>query len=107
MRAKEFIVEIIIGNLTVGKVSIGVDDHSFKRVKQRGVSPKKVDIAIRKIKDNVDRLDDISAGEQFWIHDAEQDISLGMRKLNDDNKLVLKTLVNGLPYDGPLTVLEF
>ena len=118
MRATEFIaeardinqlVETIVANLHTGNITIDVDDHSFVRTKQRHVSPRKIDYALRKMPEIQDKLTQIEVGQQCWIYAPELDISLGLRKESDPQlRFILKTVLANKPWDShiPVIILE-
>lgn len=106
MRAQEFIVEKELGRLTIGGLTIIVDDHAMDQAVLRNVLPTDVDRTLRKISSIKDQIQAIDDGQQFWIFDQAQDISLGMRCLNAEQaRYVLKTVLDQHPYESPTPVI--
>jgi hypothetical protein len=106
MKAQEFIFEKELGRLTIGGIVIIVDDHAMDQAVLRDVLPTDVDRTLRKIFSVKDQIQAIDAGQKFWIFDKTQDISLGMRCLNQDEaRYVLKTVLDQHPYAGPSPVI--
>lgn len=106
MRAKEFIIEAKVGTLYVGGLVIDVDDHIYDRKATRRVALPMIDRAVRRLENAKDQIVTIEPGQQFWVYNTALNIGLGLRKLGDENKVLLKTVVDKRPFDGPNPIIE-
>jgi hypothetical protein len=95
-----------LGRLTIGGLTVIVDDHAMDRTVLRDVLPTAVDHTLRKLPSVKEQIQQLEDGQQFWIFDQAQDISLGMRCLNAEQaRYVLKTVLDRQPYSSPTPVI--
>jgi len=104
--ANESLNEKELGRLTIGGLTVIVDDHAMDRTVLRDVLPTAVDHTLRKLPSVKEQIQQLEDGQQFWIFDQAQDISLGMRCLNAEQaRYVLKTVLDRQPYSSPTPVI--
>lgn len=106
MRATEFIFEAKVGTLHIGGLVIDVDDHIYDRKFERHVSLPMIDRAVRRLANAKDQIFNIEPGQQFWVYNTALDVGLGLRKMGDLNKVLLKTVVGARPFDGPNPIID-
>ena len=101
MRAKEFLSESKIGNLTIGDISIVVDDHAIEQVYMREIAAAQVDQALRKLPNIKEYLHKMTSGDKVWATDPATGVSLGLRKISDTAlNFQFKTVVKDRTYDS-------
>ncbi len=110
MKASEFLLEVTIGQLTIGGIIIIVDDHALDQAVDRMVLPTDIDRVLRKLPTIKDQLAKIEPGQQFWVYDPKLEVGLGCRMLDlPQRKIQFKTVIGsaeGAPYDGVTPVVE-
>ena len=106
MRAKDFICETKIGELNSGNIVILVDDHALDQAVRRNILPSDVDRVIKQFPAVESQIAKIDNGQKFWVFDPKLDVGLGMRKISDTLKVMLKTVVSSRPYDGQIPVIS-
>jgi hypothetical protein len=101
MRAKEFMVEGAVGTLTIGNISVVVDDHAIEQVRMRNIDPKSVDTALNKLPTIQDQLSNMDSGSKIWIRDPGTNISLGLRRISSNQlRFQFKTAVQNRTYQS-------
>lgn len=109
MRFQEFVNEAMIGTLTIGGMTIIVDEHAMDRAVERQVLPTDVDRVLRKMPAIKPQIAQIESGQKFWIYDPTLEVGLGLRMLNAERlRIQFKTVIGareGQPNDGPVPVL--
>jgi methyl coenzyme M reductase subunit C len=101
MRAREFIIEGAIGTLTIGNITVVVDDHAIEQVRTRKIDPKLVDTVLKKLPTIQDQLSNMESGSKIWIRDPVTDISLGLRRINSNQlRFQFKTAVQHRTYQS-------
>ena len=92
--------EATVATINIGDITVVLDDHVLDRQQQRGIDDKSLDAAIRKLKFPrvIKQMDQIEAGNRFYVMDHTTNVSLGIRKLSD-KRYQLKTVFNGRPAD--------
>jgi hypothetical protein len=92
--------EATVATINIGDITVVLDDHVLDRQQQRGIDNKSLDAAIRKLKFPrvIKQMDQIEAGNRFYVMDHTTNVSLGIRKLSD-KRYQLKTVFNGRPAD--------
>lgn len=107
MRANEFLNEAMIGTLTIGGITIIVDEHAMERAIDRLVLPTDVDRVLRKLPTIQDQIAQIDSGQQFWVYDPVAEVALGCRVINPErSKIQFKTVLGSRPYHSDVPVLE-
>lgn len=110
MRAQEFLIEKTIGTLTIGGITVLVDDHAMDQAVDRMVLPTDIDRVLRKLPTIKDQLTQIEFGQKFWVYDPALEVGLGCRRLESTQpKIQFKTVIGpreGAPYDSNVPVLE-
>jgi Domain of unknown function (DUF6321) len=98
--------ETKIGHLSVGDMDIEVDSHSINQSISRFVSPRSVDKVLKKFPTVEDKISKIPDGHKFWVFDVTNDVAVGMRCLDAENKRYrLMTVVGSKPYNGPTPII--
>jgi len=99
-RAKKKTNEATVATINIGDITVVLDDHVLDRQQQRGIDDRSLDAAIRKLKFPrvVKQMDQIEAGNRFYVMDHTTNVSLGIRKLSD-KRYQIKTVFNGRPAD--------
>ena len=92
--------EATVATINIGDITVVLDDHVLDRQQQRGIDDRSLDAAIRKLKFPrvIKQMDQIEAGNRFYVMDHTTNVSLGIRKLSD-KRYQLKTVFNGRPAD--------
>jgi hypothetical protein len=92
--------EATVATINIGDITVVLDDHVLDRQQQRGINDRSLDAAIRKLKFPrvVKQMDQIEAGNRFYVMDHTTNVSLGIRKLSD-KRYQIKTVFNGRPAD--------
>jgi hypothetical protein len=106
MRASDLLNETKIGELSAGNIVIFVDDHALEQAVKRNILPSDVDRVIKQFPAVENQIAQIDNGQKFWVFDPKLDVGLGMRKISDSLKVMLKTVVGSRPYDGQLPVIS-
>ena len=110
MRFAEFLTEVQIGTLTIGRLTIIVDDHAMDQTVERMVLPTDVDRVLRKLPKIENQIAQIESGQKFWVYDPVLEVGLGCRMLNNERmRIQFKTVIGpreGGPNDGAIPVLE-
>jgi hypothetical protein len=110
MRACQFVTEATIGTLTIGGITIIVDEHAMDQAVERMVLPTDVDRVLRKLPSIKSQITQIESGQKFWVYDPELQVGLGCRMLNAERvRIQFKTVIGarqGSPNDGPVPVLS-
>ena len=110
MRATEFLIEVQIGTLTIGGMTIIVDSHALDQAVDRMVLPTDVDRVLRKLPTIKNQIAQIESGQKFWVYDPNLEVGLGCRMLNNEKlRIQFKTVIGtreGGPNDGAIPVLE-
>jgi hypothetical protein len=97
MRIHE-LLEAKIGKLSIGNYVVAVDSHAMDRAIDRFISPRVVDKVLNKIPNVSEQIDSLEDFRQFYIVDNTEEISLGLKKVND-RKLYLNTVIDtASPY---------
>ncbi len=92
------LLEVKIGDLNIGEFQVLVDKHALERAVDRFISPRAVDRTLKKIPSVAAEIEKINDYSLFYLVDTEEEISLGMKKINN-NKLYFNTVVNTVqPY---------
>ena len=89
MRANEFLTEWYIGNIQIGEYLIIIDDHLIDRMNRPGrlsVTEQEVYNTIMKLPKAKAKFKELGAGQQFWLHDNTNDVSVGFRIKEHDHK---------------------
>jgi gamma-glutamylcyclotransferase (GGCT)/AIG2-like uncharacterized protein YtfP len=102
---KDTLAEAVIGKFNVAGIEIHVDDHALNRCVQRMVLPSDVDRLLKKLPNQIEKIRALPDGHKFWIYDADQNISLGMRKYPNDS-LHLKSVLDDKPWTSDAIVLS-
>jgi hypothetical protein len=109
MRACQFVIEAAIGTLTIGGITIVVDEHVMDQTIDRQVLPTDVDRVLRKLPQIKTQITQLESGQKFWVYDPAQEVGLGCRMINPERlRIQFKTVIGpreGAPYDGPVPVL--
>lgn len=109
MKITEILLEKAIGTLTIGNITIKVDDHAMDQSIDRMVLPTDVDRVLKKFSTVKDQLTHIESGQKFWIYDPQLEVGLGCRMINPESlKIQFKTVIGpnqGAPYNGSIPVL--
>lgn len=99
MRANEIIQEETVARFNVDGLMVSVDKHVRDQARDRQLNLKTVGYALSRLASIRNKLDEITAGQKFWVYDEKQDLSLGIRKISPNNLIYhLKTVVAGKPY---------
>jgi hypothetical protein len=104
MRIQELIEGIKVGNLNINGVLYVVDKHSLEQSVVRNVLPSDVDRVLKKV--NPELYDSIDNGQQVWVYDEELNVGIGLRRISDGFKFMLKTVVSSAPFNGPTPILR-
>jgi hypothetical protein len=84
-----------------GSYTIYVDQHAIDRAVERAVSPDTVDQVINLITGAKDKIKHLSAGEAFYLYSNQHDVSLGIRVVDPEQRIVkLKTIIGSKPWGG-------
>jgi hypothetical protein len=92
MRAREFVVEKIIGRARTGNLTIHIDDHAVEQTYFKDADYRAVDRAVFKLKHIESQLATLEPNEPSWVLDPDSGISLGIRSLGKPNHYVLGTV---------------
>ncbi len=111
MRYYEFSPSILtegLKNLMISGINLDIDmDHLMQRMGQRAVGHHEVSRMIKQLPTLLSKINEIEAGQQFWIWNSAERIGLGFRKLNDSPKIILKTAISRRPYDlNPVITMD-
>ena len=106
MRASDFISETKVGELTTGKFVVLVDDHALEQAVRRNILPSDVDRVLKQFPAVENQIAKIGNGEKFWVYDPKLEVGLGMRRISDALKVMLKTVVASRPFDGQTPVIS-
>ena len=107
MKASEFIVETVIGNLHFPQLTIAVDDHAIDRTRTRGISPATIDLSLKKLNSIADQLSQMEVNNTVWVYDVSNNLGMGLRRISSKDMLFkLKTVIASKPYDGVIPVIE-
>jgi hypothetical protein len=106
MKAKDLVNETKIGELTAGNFVVLVDDHALEQAVRRNILPSDVDRVIKQFPAVENQIAKIDNGQKFWVFDPKLDVGLGMRKISDTLKVMLKTVVSSRPFDGQIPVIN-
>jgi hypothetical protein len=109
VRAQQFVTEATIGTLTIGGITIIVDEHALDQAVERMVLPTDVDRVLRKLPQIKTQIAQLESGQKFWVYDPALEVGLGCRMLNAERvRIQFKTVIGareGAPNDGPVPVL--
>lgn len=106
MRAQELLNETKVGEITAGKFVVLVDSHALEQAVRRNVLPSDVDRVLKQLPAVENQISKIENGEQFWVYDPKLEVGLGMRRISDALKVMLKTVVSSRPFDGQTPVIS-
>ena len=109
MRAQEFITEAnVVKTVQVGIYSVAIDQHFVDRIVYRKVKEVDAFSTLDKLPQTKAKLKDIFPGQSFWLHDNTNDVSLGIKTINQEKKeYLLKTAVPNRPWgDNNYPIIE-
>ena len=90
----------IIGRLTLGDFTVFLDEHLMYRQQGRDVDEFVIQEVLPKIPRAKAKIKALDAGQSFYVYDNTNKISLGVKILNAEHKILLvKTVWPGMPND--------
>jgi hypothetical protein len=108
MKAREFILEKVLGTLQLGDIRVEYDDHTDqqKARRDRQVKDSEIDQVLRRIHQVRRPMLALNHGERFWVYDPEVDVALGFTMISPSQRIVrLKTVIHNRPWDSDRLVL--
>lgn len=109
MRAKEFITEAnVIKTVKVGNYTVAIDQHFVDRIIYRKVREIDAFHTLDKLPQAKAKLKEIYPGQSFWLHDNTNNVSLGIKTINQEKReYLLKTAVPNRPWgDNTYPIIE-
>jgi hypothetical protein len=87
-----------VKSTTIRGIKLNIDmDHLIQRMTERNLHYKEVGKMIENLPNLLAEIVKIEPGHQFWVWDPALNVGLGMRKINNNPTLTLKTAISSPP----------
>lgn len=105
MKVNEILAEARVGTLRVGPLIVDFDQHFIDQVRDRRISPKRVDSMLSRLPQLADKISSFETGQRVWIQDPVTNLSVGLRG-SGSYRVKLKTIVFGQSWQSDTPVLQ-